>query len=79
MSQIQKKNEGWRTRVYVVGVAGGALFGVVAALLYARAAEEGAGEQGNLPPIPTGTLIGLILSALALIRQITEAGKPSKK
>ncbi len=79
MGQIQKTNDNWKLRVYVVGIAGGALFGVVAALLYARAAEEIASDGGDVPKIPTTTLIGLILSALSLIRQIAEAGKPSKK
>jgi len=78
MGQIQKLNDGWKLRVYVVGIAGGALFGVVASLLYARAVEEAVGEGDDLPKIPTGTLIGLILSALSLVRQIADAGKPKK-
>ena len=79
MGQIQKSNDNWKLRIYVVGIAGGALFGVIAALLYARAADEIAGESGDVPHIPTGTLIGLILSALSLARQIAEAGKPNRK
>ena len=76
MGQIQKTNDSWKLRVYI---AGGALFGIMAALIYARAVEEATDETGDLPRIPTGTLVGLILSALSLFRQIAEAGKPNKK
>jgi H+/Cl- antiporter ClcA len=77
-SDISPKSSQWKTRVYLIGVAGGALFGLVSALLYSRAAEEEAEKGGKPPQIPTGTIIGLLLSALALTRQIAEAGKPRK-
>lgn len=69
----------WKTRVYAFGVIGGVVFGLVAALLYSRAAEEEAQQGDPPPPIPTGTLLGLVLSALALARQIAEAGKTDRK
>lgn len=66
----------WKTKAYGMGVIGGALFGLLAAYLYARAADEGGQHNGGSPSsIPTGTLIGMVLSALALARQIAEAGK----
>jgi hypothetical protein len=68
---------GWKAKTYGMGVLGGALFGLLAAYLYARAADEGAQRNAGKPPsIPTVNLIGMLLSALALVRQIAEAGKP---
>lgn len=79
MSEIMNRSSNWKTRSYVLGVIGGAVFGLVAAALYARAAEEDAARHNGKPPqIPTTTLIGLVLSALGLARQIAEAGKPKK-
>lgn len=77
-SDISPRTNTWKTRVYLIGIAGGALFGLVSALLYSRAAEEEAEKGGKPPQIPTGTVIGLLLSALALVRQISEAGNPRK-
>jgi H+/Cl- antiporter ClcA len=79
MSQITNQQLNWKTRAYLIGLVGGAVFGFLAAMLYARAAEEEAARSGGNPPsIPTTSLIGLLLSALALIRQIAETGKPRK-
>ncbi|MAS34681.1 MAG: hypothetical protein CL610_11785 [Anaerolineaceae bacterium] len=78
MSNENPHSTNWKTRTYLIGVAGGALFGLIAALLYTRAAQEEAERGGQPPQIPTGTVIGLLLSALALVRQISEAGKPNK-
>lgn len=67
----------WKTRTYIMGIGLGALVGLVSAYLFNRAAEES--EDGKPQPIPTGTLLGLVLSMLTLIRQIAESGKPKKK
>jgi hypothetical protein len=71
----------WKTRAYLMGTAVGALFGLVAALMYARAAEEDAQKNGGSPnKASTGEMIGLGLAALAMVRQIAEMGKgPAKK
>jgi hypothetical protein len=69
-SDISPRSHAWKTRVYLIGV--------ISALLYSRAAEEEAEKGGKPPQIPTGTVIGLLLSALALVRQISEAGNPRK-
>jgi hypothetical protein len=61
-----------------MGVLAGALFGLAAAVLYSRAAEEEIARSGKPQQIPTTALIGLLLSALGLARQIAEAGKPRK-
>ena len=71
----------WKTRAYVMGTAAGALFGLVAALMYTRAADEDAQRNGGSPSkATTGEMIGLGLAALAMVRQIAEMGKgPNKK
>jgi H+/Cl- antiporter ClcA len=69
----------WKTRIYIMGVLGGAAFGLISAYLFARAAEEDAAHNDGQPrQLPTTALIGLVLSALGLARQIAEAGKPKK-
>ena len=79
MSDMMKQVSDWKTRSYAIGVIGGAVFGLVIAALYTRAAEEDAIRNDGKPPqIPTTALIGLALSALGLARQITEAGRPKK-
>lgn len=79
MSEMTKQPSSWKTQAYVIGVVGGALFGLIAALLYSRAAEEDTARAGGKPQqIPTTTLLGLLLSALGLVRQIAEAGRPKK-
>ncbi|MGQ9887202.1 MAG: hypothetical protein ACUVSX_01815 [Aggregatilineales bacterium] len=80
MSETQSQPAGnWKTQVYGIGVIGGALFGLLAAYIYARAADESAQRNAGRPEaIPTVQLIALLLSALGLMRQIAEAGKPKK-
>ncbi len=72
--------ENWQRRTYVTGGVIGTIFGLIGAYLYARAAEEEAARNGGKPnSIPTGQAIGLALAAIALLRQVTELGKPAKK
>ena len=79
MSEITKQSSNWKTQSYAIGVIGGAVFGLLVAALYARAAEEDAARNDGKPPsIPTTALIGVVLSALGLARQIAEAGRPKK-
>lgn len=75
MSQITSENDNWKRNAYVIGLGSGALFGLLSAYLYTRSASE-AGKQPD--SVPTSTLIGLLLAALGLMRQIAEAGKPRK-
>jgi hypothetical protein len=70
----------WKPRTYFLGAALGTLAGFLAAYLYARAAEDEAGGRGNKPArIGTGEMLGLVLTGLGLIRQVSELGKPPKK
>lgn len=70
----------WKAQLYAIGIVAGAAFGFLAAFMYGRAAQEDDNLSGGKPnPIPTGQLIGLLLTVLGLIRQIAEAGKSPKK
>ncbi len=70
----------WKRNNYVKGTAIGLVIGMIAAYLYNRTVEEDAVRNGGQPsPIQTAQLIGLSLSALGLLRQIADLGKPSKK
>lgn len=71
------QDQNWRTRSYIAGVSIGAAMGLLSAYLFNRAADESEGDEA--PRISTGALLGLLLSMMALIRQITEAGKSRKK
>ncbi len=84
MSNIVRKetqSTTWRSQTYITGVAAGALFGLLAAYMYSRAAEEDVQRNGGSPgKASTGEVIGLGLAALAMVRQIAEMGKgPAKK
>jgi len=80
MSQ-QNQLSNWKNQTYMIGSLVGAVFGLLAAYLYARSAEEDAVRSGGKPSnrISTGEVVGLGLAALAMIRQITEMGKSSEK
>lgn len=69
----------WHTRAYLLWTMVGTGFGVLAGFLYTRAAKEHAARNGGKPPEPgTIELMGLIVAAIALVRQITELGKPNE-
>ncbi len=72
------KDEHWKSRTYVMGLALGAVVGLMSAYLFVRSAEENP-ETGRPEPIQTGTIITLVLGVLGLMRQIAESGKPRRK
>jgi hypothetical protein len=76
---MSSEKDQWKTQIYIVGVIGGGVLGFLSAYLFARAAEEDVARNGDKPRISTGQMIGLMLTALGLIRQISEAGRPPKK
>ena len=76
MNEQQETN--WKIQTYGMGVVGGVLFGLIAAYLYARAAEEDVASGDKSQQLSTAQLIGLALTTLGLIRQIAEAGKVKK-
>ncbi len=67
----------WRLRSYIIWTLVGTAFGAVSGYFYTRAAQEHAERNnGNPPRVGTTDLLGLILAALAAVRQIAELGKP---
>lgn len=68
-----------KPQVYMVGGIVGLMAGMLAAYLYARAAQDEINRGGEPPRIQTMQLIGLLLAGMGLLRQIAELGKPSKK
>lgn len=69
MSDITPKQSS-AGQVYLTGISIGALFGLIAAYLYARSTSEVDRER-----IRTTEIISLTLAGLGLMRQITEVGK----
>jgi H+/Cl- antiporter ClcA len=67
----------WQTRTYALGIIVGAVLGFISAYMFNRAAEEN--DEHKPQPIPTMTMIGLLASAISLVRQIAESGKQRKK
>jgi hypothetical protein len=74
-AQKQAEQENWKNRVLGFGAAGGAVFGLLSAYMYSRAAEEDVSRVGKAQRISTGELLGLGLALLAVLRQITELAK----
>lgn len=64
-----------RQRMYLIGVAAGAIYGLVAAYFYTRAHEEDLrrGDAGSR--VQTSELITVAVAALAMVRQIAEMGR----
>lgn len=81
MMTIDQNQPEWKTRAYTLGAVVGLAFGLIAAYLFARAAEEESAESGNKAPekIKTTRLMSVSLAALSLMRQITELGRREKK
>ncbi|MEO0561762.1 MAG: hypothetical protein AAF125_06595, partial [Chloroflexota bacterium] len=70
----------WRTRSYMMWVAAGAFMGTLSGFLYNRAAREYAERNGDNPPRPgTLELVGLLVAAIAIVRQATELGRPDEE
>lgn len=77
---IKKFDEGaWRTRTVFIGGIAGVIIGLVSAYLYMRAAEDHIRKHGEPPRAQNGELLGLALAALAVVRQISELGRPEGK
>jgi H+/Cl- antiporter ClcA len=66
---------------YLVGILVGGLFGLLSAYFFSRASEEDRIRTGGSSKrVSTGEVLGLLVAAVAMVRQITEMGRgPSKK
>ena len=79
MSQDKKNQASWKTQLYVVGVAIGAVLGFLSAYLFAQEAEPDVIEEGKeRPEVSPIAVLGLATSTLALVRTIAETGKKPK-
>jgi ABC-type proline/glycine betaine transport system permease subunit len=76
--KLMPKNES-HVATYGVGMLVGALIGIVAAYLYARAVDESRIDGDEIKPLQVGQLIALALAVLGLVRQIAEMGRPVVK
>jgi H+/Cl- antiporter ClcA len=79
---IERKNpDSWKTQSYAVGLIGGVVFGLLAAYMFTRSAEEDMRTRGaeSREPIPTMSYLSIALAGVALMRQIAELGKTKKK
>jgi ABC-type Mn2+/Zn2+ transport system permease subunit len=77
MTQPSRVNDSnrWKLIAYATGIAGGAAFGGLVALLYTRTAETTRTKKGVVPKINTMSMIGLSISLISLMRQIIELGR----
>lgn len=66
-----------KTQAYVLGIGAGALFGILAAYLFARSAEEATYQNaGEAQPVSAGQMLTIAIAVIGLMRQISEMGKP---
>ncbi|MBL8146153.1 MAG: hypothetical protein JNL34_07190 [Anaerolineae bacterium] len=72
MTPTPQSDNNWKLISFAAFIGGGALLGVLAALLYTRTAETTRTNQGKLPAVGTMSMIGLAISLIGLIRQIVE-------
>lgn len=70
-NEIITPNEGWQTRVLVIGAVAGALIGAATAYLMIRTAAE---KQGGPPKISTGDAIKTAVGVIGLMRGIASLG-----
>jgi hypothetical protein len=66
-----------KSPVYLVGSIVGLIIGLVGAHLYLRAAEES--NTDTRPRFETGDILRFGVTALAVMRQITEVGARGKR
>lgn len=68
--------ENWKFQTYLRGAIIGLVVGLIAANLYARAAEEA--NDSKIPALRANDVVKLGLSILGIVRQITEIGGNNK-
>ena len=75
----EERRQTFRARTYLMGGGGGLFFGLLTAYLYVRANEEEIIRSGEPTQIKTTELIGVVLSAMGMVRMIAELGKGQQK
>ncbi|MCC6612099.1 MAG: hypothetical protein IT320_01410 [Anaerolineae bacterium] len=68
-----------QTQTYALGAVLGAVAGLLAAMLYSRAAEEERRAGGEPQGMQAGQMITIALALLGIIRQVAEMGRPDGK
>lgn len=66
-----------KSPVYLIGSIIGLIIGLIGAHLYLQAAEES--HSGERPRFETGDLLRFGVTALAVMRQITDVGARGKR
>lgn len=66
-------SQNWKVRTYLIGAVVGLMLGLLAAYLFARAAEEN-NHSATPQKVGTGDMMKLTLSVLNLIRQVADLG-----
>lgn len=67
----QSLDSNWKTKILLIGVAGGALIGAGTAYLLARSAES---NRGGPPEISTKDLLSTGIAIIGVIRGIASLG-----
>ena len=78
MLQRNDNRVNWKTQTYVIGVLLGAAMGFLSAYLFAKEAEDNMDDDES-PKVPPSALLGLALSVIGVVRQISEVGKKDVK
>lgn len=78
MVQRNSNRVNWKTQTYVIGVLLGAAMGFLSAYLFAKEAEDNV-EDDERPKVPPSAMLGLALSVIGVVRQISEVGKKDVK
>ena len=79
METNKTNSTNWKTQTYMMGIIFGIIFGLLAAYMFTRAAEEDVELNGKPQQLQAGQMIAIALASLTLIRQIAELGKAPKK
>ncbi|MDX2140048.1 MAG: hypothetical protein SF123_18320 [Chloroflexota bacterium] len=76
--KLMPKNES-HVATYGIGMLVGALVGIAAAWMYARAVDEARIDGAEIKPMQVGQIIAIGLALLGVVRQIAEMGRPTVK
>jgi hypothetical protein len=68
----------WKTQTYLIGALLGAAMGFLSAYLFAKEAEDDP-ENDERPKVPPSAMLGLALSVIGVVRQISEVGRKESK
>jgi hypothetical protein len=73
------KDDNWKAPAYITGGILGLIFGVLTAHFYARTVEESTPSGDPPNKITTGDIFKLGLTAVGLMRSVSDLGKPPRR